>query len=219
MQRRSIVPTFGHIRSEISPTQATIGAGGESYAIVTTAAEPWPLASAVPAAVTRQDAEPPALLVSTFRLHYVGLCRLAYLIVGDSSTAEDVVQEAFLRTFAGWRRLREVHLVHLYLRKAVINLSRSRLRNRGTELRANALFSTRNRTHSEPADWESATEVVKAMRRLPERQRLTVLLKYYLDLPEAEIAATLGTTVGTVKSQLSKARQNLHRTLAVPVDD
>jgi RNA polymerase sigma factor (sigma-70 family) len=80
------------------------------------------------------------------------------------------------------------------------------------------LFSTtkRGREDTEP---EMSTAVVEAVQRLPERQRLTVLLKYYLDLSEAEIAETLGTAVGTVKSQLAKARHNMQRSLTVVADD
>ncbi len=152
-------------------------------------------------------------LVSVFRLHYVGLCRLAYLIVGDTSLAEDVVQEAFLRTFAGWRRLREPARLQVYLRRAVINASRSKLRRRGVEARANALFHAAERPSARSSDDSDTTlAVMDAVRRLPPRQRAAVLLRYYLDLPEAEIADTLGTRVGTVKSQLAKARRNLGRT-------
>ena len=81
---------------------------------------------------------PPVNLVSAFRANFTGLCRLAFLIVGDSGLAEDIVQEAFLKTFAGWRRLRDPDRLEVYLRRAVINVSRSKLRRRGNERRANA---------------------------------------------------------------------------------
>ena len=154
-----------------------------------------------------------------FRTHYPGLCRLAYLIVGDGAVAEDVVQEAFLRTFAGVHRLREPAQLHLYLRRAVINASRSKLRRRGIEHRANVLFQAGARDGRRWDDeCDTTVAVVEAVRRLPERQRAAVLLRYYLDLPEVEIAETLGTRVGTVKSQLAKARRNLGRTIAEPGD-
>lgn len=187
---------------------------------VTTAVETWPRLCDAPRA--RVEEIGGGELVAAFRSHYGPLSRLAYLIVGDSVMAEDVVQEAFLRTFAGWHRVREPHRVAIYLRRAVINLSRSRLRSRGVELRANALYISGESCRPDPTDVESASSmvesasaVVEAVRRLPDRQRSAVLLRYYLDLPEAEIAATLRTTVGTVKSQLFKARRTLGRVLEV----
>jgi RNA polymerase sigma-70 factor (sigma-E family) len=175
------------------------------------------LAAAVAA---EQEATRPVELVSAFQAHFAGLCRLAHLIVGDSALAEDIVQEAFLRTFAGWRRVRDPDRVHVYLRRAVINVSRSKLRRRGHERRANALVYGNTRAEGRPeADRESADVVVEAVRLLPERQKAAVLLRYYLDLRESDIADTLGTKVGTVKSQLAKARRNLEKSLAEAGDD
>jgi RNA polymerase sigma-70 factor (sigma-E family) len=157
---------------------------------------------------------PPIELVSAFRTHFSGLCRLAYLIVGDSAHAEDIVQEAFLRTFVGWRRLREPDRVEMYLRRAVINASRSKLRRRDNERRANArAVAGQSGEAVVGPDREVADSVMAAVRGLPERQRATVILRYYLDLSETDIAETLGTSPGTVKSQLSKARRNLERAL------
>jgi RNA polymerase sigma-70 factor (sigma-E family) len=155
----------------------------------------------------RRDEE----LVSLFSVQYVPLCRLAYLLLGDAARAEDVVQEAFLRTFAGWGRIRQPELAAAYLRRSVVNLCRSGLRHRPVERRGNS------RSYRDEADgaggWEddvaSAHTVLDAVRALPPRQRATVVLRYYLDLSEADIAATLGTSPGTVKSQLAKARAHL----------
>jgi RNA polymerase sigma-70 factor (sigma-E family) len=147
-----------------------------------------------------------------FEQHYQGLCRLAYLIVGDSVQAEEIVMDAFLRTFASWRRIRDLNRADAYLRRAVVNMSRTRLRRRHTEERS-ALASGLG-----PAGWdvdshEAARRVWDAVRSLPHRQRAAVILRYYEDLPEAEIAATLRCSLGTVKSQLSKARASLSRAL------
>ena len=189
----------------------------ESCLDVTTAAQPWPVADRAPTAATQTAPESAQLLVSTYRGQYRNLCRLAFLIVDDQTVAEDLVQEAFLRTFAGWRRIRQPELVHLYLRRAVVNLSKSALRSRGNERRANARFSA---SHSDfwMVEPEPADHVLQAVRGLPQRQRLAVVLRYYADLPEAEIALTLETSIGTVKSQLSKARHNLERALADRTD-
>ncbi len=70
------------------------------------------------------DAEATDLLSSLFDAHYRGLCRLAYVLLGDPAHAEDVVQEAFLKTFTGWGRLRDRGRADAYLRRSVVNLSR-----------------------------------------------------------------------------------------------
>lgn len=147
-----------------------------------------------------------------FDTHYVPLCRLAYMLLGDPARAEDVVQDAFLRTFAGWGRLRTPALAHVYLRTAVVNQCRSKLRRRQTEGRANSAVASAEgtRDHSGFEDRHATgLDVMAAIRELPDRQRETVVLRYFLDLGEAEIAATLGVHVGTVKSQLAKARRTL----------
>jgi RNA polymerase sigma-70 factor (sigma-E family) len=155
-------------------------------------------------------------LVSLFSVQYVPLCRLAYLLLGDAARAEDVVQEAFLRTFAGWSRIRQPELAAIYLRRSLVNLCRSGIRHRPVEQRGNAR-TYRDETYS-ATGWEddvaSANTVLDAVRALPPRQRATVVLRYYLDLSEADIAETLGTTPGTVKSQLAKARAHLARLLS-----
>lgn len=147
-----------------------------------------------------------------FDTHYLSLCRMAYVMLGDPVRAEDVVQEAFLRTFAGWGRLRQPAYAHLYLRKAVLNQCRSGLRRRVTETRGNTVVAAGERARwavGFEAQQAQEMDVTAAVRALPARQRETVVLRYFLDLGEAEIAATLGVNVGTVKSQLAKARRSL----------
>jgi RNA polymerase sigma-70 factor (sigma-E family) len=151
-----------------------------------------------------------------FDEHYKGLCRLAGLLLGDSAGAEEVVQEAFLRTFSGWWRVRHPERAQWYLRKSVVNLCRSRLRRRVTEDRGNRITWAENK-FGEEADSSGLSDeailLVAHVRRLPPRQRDAVVLRYYEDLPEAEIARVLGCAVGTVKSQLAKARATLARGL------
>jgi RNA polymerase sigma-70 factor (sigma-E family) len=154
----------------------------------------------VPVAADDRDERIRAL----FKEHYKGLCRLAYLITGDEAQAEELVMDAFMRTFAGWRRIRDLDRADAYLRRAVVNLSRSRLRRLQTESRPPQLRNA----PTEP-DADDARMVWDAVRALPHRQRAAVVLRYYEDLPEAEIADALGCSVGTVKSQLSKARAAL----------
>jgi RNA polymerase sigma-70 factor (sigma-E family) len=149
-----------------------------------------------------------------FDQHYAGLCRLAFLLLDDRATAEEAVQDAFVRTFAGWHRLRHPERAHAYLRAAVVNQCRSRGRRRLREQRGNRRL------------WEAAPEgvwdtegsadsmaVLDAVRALPPRQREAVVLRYYEDLPESDVAAALGCSLGTAKSQLAKARASLARRL------
>jgi RNA polymerase sigma-70 factor (sigma-E family) len=156
-----------------------------------------------------------------FDAHYLSLCRLAYILLGDPARAEDAVQEAFLRTFAGWGRLREPALAHVYLRKAVLNQCRSKLRRRLTESRVNSVVGASDRTEERHVFEDRRVvglDVTAAVRQLPSRQREAVLLRYFLDLGENEIAAILGVNVGTVKSQLAKARRNLAASDAVSTE-
>jgi RNA polymerase sigma-70 factor (sigma-E family) len=130
-----------------------------------------------------------------------GLVRLAYLTTGCMPAAEDVVQDAFVQLHRRWSR---VEHPPAWLRRAVISRCTSWVRRRVLE-----------RRHSRTAEWvvvpglsPDATAVRAALARLKPRQRAALFLRYYLDLPEAEIAEALGCRPGTVKSLL-------HRGLAV----
>jgi len=152
-------------------------------------------------------------VVGLFAEHYGGLCRLAALLIGDSSAAEEVVQEAFLRTYAGWWRLRRPEQAQWYLRRTVVNLCRSRMRRTKVEDRGNRTTWAAERDFQETAPAPEVRAVLDAVAALPRRQREAVVLRYYQDLTEAEVAAVLGCTLGTAKSQLSKARHTLGRVL------
>lgn len=173
------------------------------------------MAAAVLAAAPGTTAVPSALEV-LFRQRYVQLCRLAALMLRDRDLAEQVVMEAFTHTYAARGRLRDPSRAEAYLRQSVVNEARTVLRRRGREWRVNEVSASLARSET-AAPVEARIElerVTRAVQKLPEQQRLTVLLRYYADLPEAQIADTLNCAVGTVKSNLSKARANLARALA-----
>lgn len=161
------------------------------------------------------------LLVECFERDYASLHRLAYLMLGDRDLAEDVVQDAFLHTFTGWHRLREPTSAGAYLRCGVVNTCLSRIRRRKSEQASNATVG-RGADQPEPIPQPEeagatawlASAVLEAVRTLPPRQRAAVVLRYYADLSEAEMAAALGCAPGTVKSQLAKARSSLSLQLA-----
>ena len=151
-----------------------------------------------------------------FDQHYAPMCRLAYVILGDAAMAEEIVMEALLKTFTGWNRLRDTDRVDAYLRRAVVNLCRSKIRRKVIERRVNATIHHRDERKApdwDPERHETSRLVWRAVVGLPERQRACVVLRYFEDLPEAEIAEVLDCSVGTVKSQLSKARAKLQGAL------
>lgn len=152
-----------------------------------------------------------------FDRHYAPTCRLAYAILGDAPLAEEIVMEALLKTFSGWGRLRDPERADAYLRRSVVNLCRSKIRRKAIESRVNATIHHRDERKApdwDPERHETSRLVWNAVVDLPERQRACVVLRYFEDLPESEIAEILECSVGTVKSQLSKARAKLEPVLA-----
>ena len=112
---------------------------------------------------------------------------------------------------SGWLRLRDPERAEHYLTRSVVNLCRSRWRHRDVEQRGNAAAG---RQQGRGPGWDSDRQdtvvvVLDAVRALPPRQRLTIVLAYYLDLPEAKVAQLMGCAPGTVKSQMAKAKASL----------
>jgi RNA polymerase sigma-70 factor (sigma-E family) len=149
-----------------------------------------------------------------YRVHAVGLIRAALLLVGDRGSAEDVVQDAFCGLYRRWDHLEDTGKALGYLRVAVMNGCRTLLRAR----RRAALFGVQH----DPPVWsaESAMlagqdrrDVLAAVARLPRRQHQILVLRFYLDLAEDEIAATLGVSRSTVASTTSRALARLARDL------
>ncbi|WP_323139014.1 SigE family RNA polymerase sigma factor [Streptomyces mirabilis] len=148
----------------------------------------------------------------------LALVRLALLLVDDLPTAEDVVQDAIaalLRRHG--RRLADLDDPEAYLRTSVVNTARSVLRRRRT---ARAYIPERER-HAASADKkvllaEIHQEVIDALHRLTQRQREVLVLRYWSDLTETEIADALGVSRGTVKSTASRALDALRRQLEIP---
>jgi RNA polymerase sigma-70 factor (sigma-E family) len=166
--------------------------------------------------MARMAAGRDARMAELFDSHYARLCRLAYVILGDSALAEEIVMEALLKTFTGFRRIRDLDRADAYLRRAVVNMCRSRVRRRAIEWKANARVHRRDERRApdwDPERHEISRLVWEAVKELPERQRACVVMFYYEDLPEVEIAHALDCSVGTVKSQLSKARAKLQKRL------
>jgi RNA polymerase sigma-70 factor (sigma-E family) len=150
------------------------------------------------------------LVTEIYEGHYKQLVRLALLLVHDLQTAEEVVQDAFEAMHVACRRLRDSQKALSYLRQAVVNRSRSVLRHR----KVVHLHPPR------PAPDEPSAEhavlallersaVVSALRLLPVRQREAIVLRYYADLSEADIAKAMGISRGAVKSHTARAMATL----------
>jgi RNA polymerase sigma-70 factor (sigma-E family) len=152
-----------------------------------------------------------------YAAHWRSLVRLSYLLVRDLGTAEEVVQDAFVAVHRRWDGIRDPHKALAYLRRAVMNGSRSRLRH----LKVVRAHAERQPVpdHVRGAD-ESVLEsarresVMDALAELPRRQREVIALRYYVDLSEAEIAETLGISRGAVKSHASRGAASLREALA-----
>ena len=153
-------------------------------------------------------------LVDLYREHYASLVRLASLLLHDVGAAEDVTQDAFAKVHVAWGRIRDPDKALAYVRSAVLNGARSRLRH----------LHVVDRHRPEPGrDTQSAEagalsgeehrEVIAALRALPVRQRECLALRYYLGLSEAEIAETLGISAGSVKTHTHRGLAALEKTL------
>jgi RNA polymerase sigma-70 factor (sigma-E family) len=159
-----------------------------------------------------------AALVRLYDGHYAELVRVAVLLVRDRETAEDVVQDAFVQLCRRWDRLDDPGNAVGYLRTSVLNGARSALRRRGVARRHAAAEAERRPGSSPPADegvadGEQRDAVLRALQRLPRRQREVLVLRHYLDLPEGEIAGLLGISRGSVKTHASRAATALRSLL------
>jgi RNA polymerase sigma-70 factor (sigma-E family) len=163
---------------------------------------------------TEWDAE--QAVTAIYSAHYRSLVRLAVLLVRDVATAEEVVQDSFIAMHSAWRRLRDNDKALSYLRQSVVNRSRSVLRHR--------VVVDRNAPKPAP-DMPSAEQgaltllersaVVTALRALPARQREALVLRYYADMSEAQIATAMGISRGAVKSHTARAIAALRTVLEI----
>jgi RNA polymerase sigma-70 factor (sigma-E family) len=153
-------------------------------------------------------------LEQLYAAHYVGLVRMAVLLLRDQGLAEDVVQDSFVAMHGRWDRI-DAAKAPAYLRQTVVNRSRSALRHRSVVAR----HRPDPQPDGAPADesvlrTERRATVLDALAALPTRQREVLVLRHYLDLSEADIATTLGISRGAVKSHASRAAAALRTRLS-----
>ena len=136
-----------------------------------------------------------------------GLVRLAYGLTGDRWTAEDLAQTALAGTYVAWRRVSRADDPDAYLRRILINAANRRFRRRRVAEQPGDPPET---PVEGPADLVGErAALLAALRLLPSRQRAVVVLRYWADLTDTQIAAALGCSPGTVRSQLSRALSKL----------
>jgi RNA polymerase sigma-70 factor (sigma-E family) len=155
-------------------------------------------------------APPPLDFDAVFGQQHERLLRIAGLLCGDRTEAEDVVAEVFARTYRQWRK-GGIDDVAAYLRRGVVNEVRSRWRKRSVRRRIDARRHRDGLTEAPGADvgvGEHA-RLQAALLELPERQRSAIVLRFYDDRSEAETAAVLGIPVGTVKSSVARGLARL----------
>ncbi|HEY6296751.1 MAG TPA: SigE family RNA polymerase sigma factor [Streptosporangiaceae bacterium] len=147
--------------------------------------------------------------------HALGMIRLGVVMLGDRAAAEDVVQDAFCGLYRHWHGLSDPGKALSYVRSSVINGCRSALRRRVRQPVGFAFAAEQPGESAESAVLlsEEHRQVLAAIRRLPDRQREALVLRYYLDLGEEEIARTMRISRGTVKSTTSRALAALGRIL------
>ncbi|MFI6476447.1 SigE family RNA polymerase sigma factor [Nonomuraea sp. NPDC050663] len=136
------------------------------------------------------------------------LLRLAYLSCGSADDAEDVLQTALERAYRHWSRMRSESDPEPYVRRIIVNTAISRARRRAL-LRIVPTGTLPDHPAPPASGVELRQVLVDGLRRLPPRQRAVLVLRYWEDLTETQTAAVMGCSVGTVKSQSSKALARL----------
>ena len=154
------------------------------------------------------------IVEAMFRDHGRALVRLARLFVDDRTAAEDIVQEAFIRLSRSLHRIDDADRAVAYLRSIVLNLARDHNRRGLLSLRHRLPDERRAVSVEDHVELEEGQrEVVDALKRLPSRQRDCLVLRYYLELSNPEIAETLGLSVNSVKTHLRRGMEMLERRL------
>jgi RNA polymerase sigma-70 factor (sigma-E family) len=162
-----------------------------------------------------QEIAPAGRLEHLYRTYAPDALRLAYLLTGDRSLAEDLAQDAFVRVLGRFHDLRNAESFWWYLRRTIVNLSNSHFR----RVRVERAYLARERNVAAAAPRASGSSVEerdrmsRALGVLRGEQRAAIVLRYYEDLTEADTAEVLGCAVGTVKSLVSRGTQRLREEL------
>jgi RNA polymerase sigma factor (sigma-70 family) len=174
-------------------------------------------------------------VTALYQQHAVGLIRLAIIMLGDRASAEDVVQDAYFALYRNWSRLGDPANALAYTRSVILNRCRNALRDQARRRKhdyAAGIGTSLNLEETQPSPslasgrWavtqsaesavlltENSRQMLAAIRKLPDRQREAIVLRFYLDMSEEEAARAMGVSRGTVKSTTSRAVAALGRIL------
>jgi RNA polymerase sigma-70 factor (sigma-E family) len=176
------------------------------------------LAETGPVPVIREERlDADAALTALYTSHYRQLVRLAAMLLDDVSTSEEVVQDAYVKMHSSWHRIRNPDAAIGYLRTTVLNLARSRLRHRMVAQK----HAPKPMPDAPSAEYGALEQLerdrlIAALRQLPARQRECLVLRYYADLTELQIAESMGISPGAVKSHASRGMAALRASLEEP---
>jgi RNA polymerase sigma-70 factor (sigma-E family) len=169
--------------------------------------------TAEPLSFPPAEGQPAAAVTALYSEHALRLIRLAHIMLGDRAAAEDVVHDAFCGLYRRWDYLAGKDRALSYVRSSVLNGCRSVLRRSPAgELTAEHVPVDVS-AEATVLSAEERREVVRALRRLPGRQRDVLVLRYYLDLSDGEIAADLGVRASSIRSARRRALASLERLL------
>lgn len=161
--------------------------------------------------MTERDAE----FTDFVQARWHSLCRLAYALARDEQAAEDLVQQALTQVYLAWPRIRSHDAVETYTRTCVTRcFLADKRRRRWYEVALDVERGHDRMANDREPAIEARDEIWRELGALPPRQRAVLVLRYYEDLTEAQIAEVLGCRPGTVKSQASKALARLRHRLA-----
>lgn len=150
------------------------------------------------------------------------LLRVSYLMTGNQADAEDLLQTALAKTYLAWPRIRDREAIDAYVRRVMVNTHTSwwrRRRHVDTVSDEDYLSRLPDAARDPMSDADLHDALWSALARLPRQQRAAVVLRYYEELSEAETAAALGVSVGTIKSSVSRALAKLREDSALRDDD
>jgi len=171
------------------------------------------VASAADLQGDNEECDASAAVSALFAVNALGLAKLAYVMIGDRDTADDIVQDAFSGLYRRWEHLSDPRKALSYLRSAVLNSCRSTLRRRRPEVSGELapLHVEHESAESVVVSEEERKVVMAALRQLPHRQREVLVLRFYLDMTEREIAAQMGVGQSTVRSSAHRGLVALGR--------
>jgi RNA polymerase sigma-70 factor (sigma-E family) len=162
--------------------------------------------------LTTEESSAAAQITVLYDAHALGLIRLAYLMLGSQAMAEDVVQDAFCGLYRRWRHITDQGKALLYVRSSVINGCRSELRRR--KFRPDSFHEPAGVSAEDAAlANEDRRQAIVALSALPSRQRQVLVLRFYLDFSDSQIAQALGIGESTVRSTAHRALTALGRIL------